>query len=318
MSNLSLPALSSTEYAFDGQTGLYHGKVRDVYTIGDRYLAIVATDRISAFDRILPVPIPYKGQVLNQIAAYFLQNTEDIVPNWLLSVPDENVSLGYKAEPFKIELVVRGVLVGHAWREYKTGKRELCGEPMPEGLDEYDLFPEPIITPTTKADAGHDEDVSKEEIIRRGLADKEQFEQLCRLALKLFERGQKMAREKGLLLADTKYEFGMLDGKIIVIDEIHTPDSSRYFYLDSYADRADEPPKHLSKEFVRAWLMDSGFSGQPEENIPEMTDEVVQDISDRYIELYERITGRTFKKPKAVDIEARIWDNIEKAIGGLS
>ena len=230
MPDSSPSTLSDTEYDFDGQTGVYHGKVRDVYTIRDKYLALVATDRISAFDQVLPREIPYKGQVLNQIAAYFLKATEDIAPNWLLSVPDENVSLGYKCEPFKVEVVVRAVLAGHAYREYKAGKRKICGVPMPEGLNEYDPFPEPIITPSTKAEAGHDEDISAEEIAGTGLATKEQFERMCDIALKLFKKGQEMAREKGLLLADTKYEFGLLGDKIVVIDEIHTPDSS-LFYL---------------------------------------------------------------------------------------
>lgn len=313
-----MPAtLQNTEYNFANQTAVYHGKVRDVYTIKDKYLAVVATDRISAFDHILPRLIPYKGQVLNQIAAYFLQSTADIADNWLLSVPDENVSIGYKCEPFKVEMVVRGMLVGHAWREYKAGKRTLCGEPMPEGLNEYDLFTRPMITPTTKAEAGHDEDISHDDVINRGLATRDEFEQMCEFALKLFARGQDMASDKGLILADTKYEFGLLNSKIVLIDEIHTPDSSRYFYKDSHKNRANEAPKHLSKEFVRNWLMDNGFSGQAGEKMPEMTDEVTDNISKRYIELFEQITGQTFKKAGNMDIEARIWDNIENAIGGL-
>ncbi len=313
-----LPTLENTEYNFDDQTGLYHGKVRDVYTIKDKYLLSVATDRISAFDRILPRPIPHKGQVLNQMAAYFLEATKGIAPNWLINVPDENASLGYRCEPFKVELVVRGMLVGHAWREYKAGKREICGQSMVDGLSEYDLFAEPIITPTTKASAGHDEDITAEEIVDSGLATQEQFEKMCDIGLKLFDKGQTMAKEKGLLLADTKYEFGLLDGKIIVIDEIHTPDSSRYFYLESYENRQNQPPKHLSKEFLRNWLMENGFSGHQGQNMPEMTDQVANDISNRYIELYEQITGQGFKKPKEVDIVARIKDNVDKAIGGLA
>lgn len=316
MSNSSR-GLKATDYNFQNQTGVYHGKVRDVYTIEDKYLVMVATDRISAFDHVLPRPIPFKGQVLNQIAAYFLEQTKDIAKNWLICVPDENASIGHKCEPFKVEMVVRGMLVGHAWREYDAGKREICGEKIPEGLNEYDLFETPLITPSTKAESGHDEDISHAEVVSQRLATKEQFGSMCQIALKLFERGQQMAKEKDLLLADTKYEFGLLNGEIVIIDEIHTPDSSRYFYLDSYEKRAKEPPKHLSKEFVRSWLMDNGFSGQDGQEMPKMTDETVNMISERYIELYEQITGQKFKKPKAVDIEARIWDNIEKAIGGL-
>jgi phosphoribosylaminoimidazole-succinocarboxamide synthase len=313
--------LEKTEYDFPGQTGVYHGKVRDVYTIGDKYLLLVATDRISAFDRVLPRPIPYKGQILNQIADYFLDATKSIVPSWFISAPDASVSLGYKCQPFKVEMVVRGMLVGHAWREYASGKRELCGLPMPDGMLEYDLFESPLITPTTKAEAGHDEDISAEEIISRGLATKTQFNEMCRFALNLFEKGQAMAAQRGLLLADTKYEFGLKDGQIMLIDEIHTPDSSRYFYRDSYKafinDRSNESPKHLSKEFVRTWLMDNGFSGQEGQEVPEMTDEVVAGISNRYIELYEQITGRDFVKPSQTDIVKRIETNVSNAIKEL-
>ncbi|HEX5456554.1 MAG TPA: phosphoribosylaminoimidazolesuccinocarboxamide synthase [Candidatus Saccharimonadales bacterium] len=313
--------LQRTEYDFPGQTDVYHGKVRDVYTIKDKYLVMVATDRISAFDRILPRPIPYKGQILNQIADYFLNATGELAPNWLISMPDANVSLGYKCEPFKVEVVVRGMLVGHAWREYASGRRELCGLAMPEDMQEYELFTSPLITPTTKAEAGHDEDISAVEVINRGLATKTQFDEMCTLALNLFEKGQSMAAQRGLLLADTKYEFGLQDGRIILIDEIHTPDSSRYFYRDSYEafikDRSLDKPKHLSKEFVRTWLMDNGFSGQEGQEIPEMTDEVVKNISDRYIELYEQITGRDFVKPTQTDIVKRIEANVNEAIKEL-
>ncbi len=317
MSNTPMVALSSTEYRFGGQTGLYHGKVRDVYSIRDKYLAIVATDRISAFDRILPRPIPYKGQVLNQLSAYFLESTKDVAPNWLISAADENVSIGYKCKPFKVEMVVRGMLVGHAWREYRAGERKICDQSMPDGLKEYDLFETPIITPSTKAETGHDVDISPVEIIKTGLASKVQFEKMSEIALKLFAKGQKMAEEKGLILADTKYEFGLLNNKIVLIDEIHTPDSSRYFYLDSYNNRQNEPPKHLSKEFVREWLMKNGFSGQEDQEVPEMNDEIVNNISERYIELFQQLTGKDFIKPKEVDIVKRIEDNINKAIEEL-
>lgn len=264
MSNSLSDTLFTTEYSFDRQTGVYHGKVRDVYTIRDKYIAIVATDRISAFDVILPRPIPEKGRVLNQIASYFLEATKDIAPNWLISVPDPNVSFGYKCEPLRVEMVVRGMLVGHAWREYKAGKRTLCGEIMPDNMNEYDLFEKPIITPTTKAEAGHDEDISEEEIIKTGLVDEGIYAQMKKTALELFARGQQMAAEHGLFLADTKYEFGLLEGRLTLIDEIHTPDSSRYFYqksLDDYAKDKSNKPKNLSKEFVRSWLMENGFFG---------------------------------------------------------
>lgn len=318
MSDSFSSALFTTEYHFDNQTDVYHGKVRDVYTLKDKYLALVATDRISAFDQILPRPIPYKGQVLNQIAEYFLKATEDVAENWLVSVPDPNVSLGYKCEPLRVEMVVRGMLVGHAWREYKAGKRLLCGEEMPDGLNEYDVFEKPIITPTTKAEAGHDEDISEEEIISSGLVEEPVYKQIKETALRLFARGQQMAAERGLFLADTKYEFGVLNGKLILIDEIHTPDSSRYFYqksLDNYAKDKSHKPKNLSKEFVRSWLMENGFSGQAGEEVPEMTDEKINEISARYIELYEQITGKKFEKADDnVDISKRIEDNINKAI----
>lgn len=312
---MDVPSIKTTDFTFPDQTGLYHGKVRDVYSIGGNTLVAVATDRLSAFDVVLPRPIPYKGQVLNQTAAYFLEQTADVVPNWLQAVPDPNVSIGRRAEPFKIEMVVRSCLVGHAWREYRDGKRELCGVPLPEGLKEYDSFPEPIITPSTKAEEGHDEDISEAEILARGLATAEEWRQLCDYARALFARGQEMARARGLILADTKYEFGQMDGQIILIDEVHTPDSSRYFYAegyDAYQDGAKaQPPKHLSKEFVREQLLRDGFSGHSGQQIPEMTDEFVGQISERYIELYETVTGQRFEKPAEGDILARIETNVK-------
>ena len=321
MLNSSANALTGTEYHFEGQTGLYNGKVRDVYTIRDKYIVAIATDRISAFDVVLPRPIPYKGQVLNQLAAYFLKSTKDIASNWFTSSPDANVSMGYKCEPFKVEIVVRGMLVGHAWREYREGKRALCGEPMPEGLHEFNLFDHPIITPSTKAESGHDEDISAESIVQNDLATQEELDEMRELALKLFARGQEMAEAKGLLLADTKYEFGLKDGKIMLIDEIHTPDSSRYFYLDSYNDYikgvSDQKPRHLSKEFTRNWLMENGFSGKPGQQMPEMTEKIIKEISDRYIELYEKLTGQEFVRLEYTDITARIEKNIIKEIRSL-
>lgn len=321
MSNSLVNTLPTTEYSLFSQTGVYHGKVRDVYAISDKYIAIIATDRISAFDRILPREIPYKGQVLNQMAAYFLGKTSDIIPNWLLKVPDPNASLGLKADPVKIELVIRGCLVGHAWREYKSGKRELCGAKMPENMHEYQTFLEPIITPTTKAETGHDEDITPEEAIEKGLVTEAEWAQITAYMKKLFARGQQMAEARGLVLADTKYEFGRLNGKIILIDEIHTPDSSRYFYKDGYdnfiSSHSSEPPKHLSKEFVRSWLTDRGFSGKSGQDIPEMSDEFVNSISERYIELYEDMTGEKFVPSETVDITRRIEDNVNKAIKEL-
>ncbi len=312
---MDIPSLSTTDFSFPGQTGIYHGKVRDVYSIGDNVLVSVATDRISAFDKVLPRAIPYKGQVLNQLAAYFLEKTADVVPNWLQAVPDPNASIGLKAEPFKVEVVVRSVLVGHAWREYHDGRRELCGIQMPEGLKEYDGFPEPIITPTTKADEGHDEDIAEADILAQGLVTATDWAQIKAYALQLFARGQEMARERGLTLADTKYEFGRApDGRIMLIDEVHTPDSSRYFYAegyDAYVQGATaEKPKHLSKEFVREWLADQGFSGQGEP--PALTDEFVRQTSDRYVELYEQMTGQPFSKADGQDIARRIEANVLK------
>lgn len=298
------------------QTNFYKGKVRDVYTIADKYLVMQVSDRISAFDVVLPRPIPYKGQVLNQIAAQFLDATRDIVPNWMITVPLPNVTIGHKCETYPVEMVVRGYLTGHAWRTYKSGKRELCGVPLPEGMKENDKFPTPILTPTTKAHEGHDEDISREEIISSGLVSKEEYEQLEKYTLAIFARGTEIAKERGLILVDTKYEFGHINGKIYLIDEIHTPDSSRYFYLDGYEARqaAGEPQKQLSKEFVREWLMENGFQGKDGQQIPEMTDEVIKGISERYIELYEQVTGKKFVKEDVsqTDIEKRIDAEIEK------
>jgi phosphoribosylaminoimidazole-succinocarboxamide synthase len=281
-----------------GQTNFYKGKVRDVYTIDDKYMVMMVSDRISAFDVVLPRPIPYKGQVLNQIAAQFLEATRDIVPNWMISVPLPNATIGYKCETYPVEMVVRGNLTGHAWRTYKSGKRELCGMPMPDGMKENDFFEKPIITPTTKAHEGHDEDITREQIISNGLVSKEEYEQLEKYTLALFERGKEIAKSRGLILVDTKYEFGKIGDTIYLIDEIHTPDSSRYFYMEGFEERQrkGEQQKQLSKEFVREWLMDNGFQGLEGQQIPEMTEEVVGGISERYIELYEVVTGKTFMK----------------------
>ncbi len=301
-------------FNFPGQTNFYAGKVRDVYTIHDSILVMVASDRISAFDVILPRPIPFKGQVLNQIAAYMLEKTADICPNWLLSVPAPNVSIGKKCEPFKIEMVVRGNLVGHAWRTYQNGT-VLCGQTMPDGLKENDFFPTPLITPSTKASAGHDEDISEDEIIAQGLATREEWETLKKYTLALFERGKELARKQGLILADTKYEFGKLNGEIILMDEIHTPDSSRYFYADGFAERQQtgERQKQLSKEFVREWLIAKDFMGKEGQTVPEMSDEWIQIISNRYIELYEKLIGEKFN-PLALNDEetaSRILNGIK-------
>lgn len=284
------------QFHFKEQSGFYKGKVRDVYFIGSDRLVMVASNRISAFDVILPRPIPYKGQVLNQVAAYMLNATRDICPNWLQATPAPNVSVGRKCVPFKIEMVVRGNLTGHAWRTYSSGQRELCGVALPEGLKENDFFPEPIITPSTKADEGHDEDISKEQIITSGLASQDQWEQLAAYSLALFKRGREMADKQGLILVDTKYEFGLLEGKIYLMDEIHTPDSSRYFYKEGFEDRqaAGERQKQLSKEFVREWLIENDFMGKEGQTVPEMTDTWVNAISKRYIELFEQVTGQKF------------------------
>ena len=304
--------LTHTDFHFQGQKSVYHGKVRDVYDINDDLLVMIATDRISAFDVILPKGIPFKGQVLNQIAATFLDATADIVPNWKLATPDPMVTVGLKCEGFRVEMIIRGYLTGSAWREYAAGCRELCGVKLPEGMRENEKFPEPIITPTTKADAGHDENISKEEIIAQGLVSREDYEQMERYTRALFERGSQMAAEKGLILVDTKYEFGKRDGKVILIDEIHTPDSSRYFYSDGYQERFEkgEPQKQLSKEFVRQWLIDHDFMGKSGQVVPEMTDEYCQSVSARYIELYEHIVGKKFVPAEEGDIMARIEKNV--------
>ncbi|WP_407520633.1 phosphoribosylaminoimidazolesuccinocarboxamide synthase [Lacibacter sp. MH-610] len=293
------------QFSFPQQTAFYKGKVRDVYTIGNDLLVMVASNRISAFDVILPRPIPYKGQVLNQIAAYMLHATKDICPNWLLQVPAPNVSIGKKCEPFKIEMVVRGNLVGHAWRTYASGKRDLCGATMPDGLKENDFFPTPIITPSTKADAGHDEDISPKEIIEKGLCTAAEWEQLSNYALQLFARGKEIAAKQGLILADTKYEFGKLNGEIVLMDEVHTPDSSRYFYADGFEERQQtgERQKQLSKEFVREWLIANNFMGKEGQTVPEMNDEWVNTISQRYIELYEKVIGEPFVPQELSDDE---------------
>lgn len=309
-----MEALTKTNYNFSGQTNVYHGKVRDVYTIGEDTLVMIATDRISAFDIVLPKGIPYKGQVLNQIASKFLDATSDIVPNWKQASPDPMVTVGYRCEPFKVEMVIRGYITGSAWRDYKKGARTICGIPLAEGLKENQKFETPIITPTTKADEGHDENITKEEIIAQKLVSKEDYELLEKYTYELFKRGSEMAASKGLILVDTKYEFGKKDGKIYLIDEIHTPDSSRYFYSDGYLERFEkgEEQKQLSKEFVRKWLMDNGFQGQEGQEVPEMTDEYCKSVSDRYIELYEKIVGEKFEKADAVNIKTRIEDNIIK------
>ena len=285
----------STDFKFPGQRGKYTGKVRDVYDLGDK-IVMVATDRISAFDCVLPKGIPYKGQILNRIAAMFLDATADIIPNWKVSVPDPAVTIGHRCEPFKVEMVIRGCLTGHAWREYAEGKRSLCGVPLPEGMKENERFPEPIITPTTKADEGHDLDISREEIIASGLVGAEDYAQIEAYTRALFARGCEMAAKRGLILVDTKYEFGKKDGRIMLMDEVHTPDSSRYFYAEGYEERIarGEKQKQLSKEFVREWLMANGFNGGAGQSVPEMTPEVVDGISKRYIELYEHVTGQAF------------------------
>lgn len=307
-------ALNTTRYSFPGQTAEYHGKVRDTYTIGNDTLVMVATDRISAFDVILPKGIPYKGQVLNQIAAYFLDATADVVPNWKQGVPDVCVTAGMACEPLKVEVIVRGYIAGSAWREYAAGAREICGVALPDGLKENQKLPNPIITPTTKADQGHDQNISRQEIIASGLVQAQIWEQVEQYALRLFERGTEMAARQGLILVDTKYEFGLKDGKVILIDEIHTPDSSRYFYSEGYEERqrAGEPQRQLSKEFVRQWLVDHNFMGKPGQQIPEMTDEYCRSVSERYIELYERVTGRKFVPAPEEDAEARIDRNVRQ------
>lgn len=304
--------LVKTDFEFPGQTAVYHGKVRDVYTINNDIMVMIATDRISAFDVILPEGIPYKGQVLNQIAAYFLDASAEIVPNWKLAVPDPMVTVGLKAESFPVEMIIRGYLTGSAWREYKNGCREICGVKLPDGMRENERFPEPIITPTTKAAEGHDENISREEIIAQGLVSEEDYKVVEDYTRKLFALGSKMAQEKGLILVDTKYEFGKRDGKVILIDEIHTPDSSRYFYAEGYQERFEkgEAQRQLSKEFVRQWLIDHDFMGKAGQTVPEMTDEYCDSVSDRYIELYEHITGEKFNKEAHDDLNARIEKNV--------
>ena len=313
-----MKAIVKTSFDLPGQVGKYVGKVRDVYDINGEYLAMVVTDRISAFDVVLPEGIPYKGQVLNKIAAKFLDATSDILPNWKVAVPDPAVTVGYKCDPFKVEMVIRGYLAGHAWREYKAGKRTLCGVPLPEGMVENQKFPEPVITPTTKAIEGHDEDISKEEIIASGLVGKEDYEKLEEYTRAIFRRGTEIAARQGLILVDTKYEFGKRNGEIYLMDEVHTPDSSRYFYADGYEERLGrgERQRQLSKEFVREWLMANGFQGQEGQKVPEMTPEVVSGITDRYIELYEHITGEKFEK---VDYsEASVEAGLASWITGLT
>lgn len=314
-----MTAIKETNFSFPKQSSFYKGKVRDVYTIDNQFMAMVVTDRISAFDVVLPEAIPFKGQVLNQIAAKFLSATKDIVPNWVISVPDEMVTVGRICEPFKVEMVVRGYLAGHAWREYSAGRRSVCGVALPEGLKENDKLPAPIITPTTKAAVGHDEDISREDILAKGIVSLADYTQLEKYTLALYERGTQMAAERGLILVDTKYEFGKVGEEIFLIDEIHTPDSSRYFYAEGYTERQEknEPQKQLSKEFVRKWLIENGFQGKDGQVVPVMTPEIVNSISDRYIELYEQITGDKFIKNEQVDVLARIEKNITDFLSSL-
>lgn len=314
-----MTAIKETNFSFPKQTNFYKGKVRDVYTIDNRFMAMVVTDRISAFDVVLPEAIPFKGQVLNQIAAKFLNATKDIVPNWVISVPDEMVTVGRICEPFKVEMVVRGYLAGHAWREYSAGRRSVCGVALPEGLKENDKLPKPIITPTTKASVGHDEDISREDILAKGIVSLADYTKLEEYTYALYERGTQMAAERGLILVDTKYEFGKVGDEIYLIDEIHTPDSSRYFYAEGYTERQEkgEAQKQLSKEFVRKWLIENGFQGKEGQSIPLMTAEIVNSISDRYIELYEQITGDRFLKNEQTDVKARIEKNVNSFLNAL-
>lgn len=314
-----MSAIKETHFNFPGQTNFYKGKVRDVYTIENKFLVMVVSDRISAFDVVLPEAIPFKGQVLNQIAAKFLQATLDIVPNWVLDIPDPNVTIGKICEPFKVEMVIRGYLAGHAWREYQAGKRSICGVELPDGLKENDKLPHPVITPTTKASVGHDEDISRTEIISRNIVSEVDYSQLEKYTMALYKRGTEMVAGHGLILVDTKYEFGKADGRIHLIDEIHTPDSSRYFYKDGYEERQirNEPQRQLSKEFVRKWLIDNGFQGKEDQVIPEMTPEFVNSISERYIELYEHITGDPFIKHEDSNPLGRIERNINEALTRL-
>jgi phosphoribosylaminoimidazole-succinocarboxamide synthase len=308
-----MQALVKADFRFPGEQKVYHGKVREVYTIDNDYLMMVVTDRISAFDVVQPRGIPYKGQVLNQIASRFLEATRDIVPNWMIDVPDPNVTFGYRCDPYPVEMIVRGYLTGSSWRTYTAGAREICGVPVPDGMKEHQRFPEPIITPTTKAEQGlHDEDITAEEIISRKLVNEDEYRKLEEYSLALFKRGSEIAAEQGLILVDTKYEFGRRNGEIYLIDEIHTPDSSRYFYADGYEERFQkgEQQKQLSKEFVREWLMDQGFSGQPGQEVPHMSDDFVNQVSERYIELYERITGDKFIRADISDVQSRIQKNV--------
>lgn len=321
MENLiSVPqCITTTHFKLPELTSVYHGKVRDVYIIDNKLMVIVVTDRISAFDVILPRPIPYKGQVLNQLASYFLEATRDICPNWIITVPDPNVAIGILCKPYKVEMVIRGYLTGHAWREYKSGKRILCGVNMPDGMKENDPFPEPIITPTTKSAHGHDEDISREEIITKGIVPAEEYEQLEKYTRALYVRGVKMAAEKGLILVDTKYEFGKSNEKIFIIDEIHTPDSSRYFYAEGYEDRQKKglEQRQLSKEFLRQWLISNNFQGMEGQTIPEMPDDFIKEVSDRYIELFEKITGKKFIKDDTTEIIKRIEGNLQRELPPL-
>lgn len=313
-------AITSSTFHFPGQVSVYNGKVRDVYTLDNGLLVMVASDRISAFDHILPKGIPFKGQVLNQVATMFLEATKDIVPNWLIATPDPSVAVGYACEPVRVEMVIRGYMSGHAAREYKAGKRILCGVSMPEGMKENDKFPEPIITPATKAEEGHDEDISREDILAKGIVPEHIYLQMEKYTRALFQRGTEMAAERGLILVDTKYEFGIRNGEVILIDEIHTPDSSRYFYAEGYEERQKngEAQKQLSKEFVRQWLIENGFQGLEGQQMPFMPDEFVNTITDRYIELYERITGKKFEKSDTTDIQARIQKNVDTYLSTLN
>lgn len=308
----NMEAITKTDFNFEGQKGVYHGKVRDVYNINDDLMVMVVSDRISAFDVVLPAGIAYKGQVLNQLAAKFLKETEDIVPNWVISTPDPNVTIGHNCTPYRVEMVIRGYLTGHAWRTYKSGERMLCGVQMPDGMKEHQKFPEPILTPSTKEDEGHDEDISREEIIAQGIVAEAEYVKLEEYTRAIFQRGTEIAAKQGLILVDTKYEFGKKDEKIYLIDEIHTPDSSRYFYSEGYQERQDndEPQKQLSKEFVREWLMAGGFQGKEGQQIPEMTPEFVGSVTDRYIELYEKVSGEAFNKGVSANVMVRINDNV--------
>ena len=307
-----MKAITSTNFNFPNQKDVYNGKVRDVYNINDEFLTMIVTDRISAFDVVLPKGIPFKGQVLNQLAKMFLKSTEDIVPNWMISSPDPNVTIGHFCKPFKIEMVIRGYLTGHAWRTYKSGKREICGVEMPDGMVEHEMFPTPIITPSTKAEFGHDEDISREDILKKGIVEEKDYLKLEQFTRAVFQRGSDMADERGLILVDTKYEFGKKEDKIFLIDEIHTPDSSRYFYKDGYQQRQKngEPQIQLSKEFVREWLMENGFQGKDGQNIPEMNKEFVDSVSNRYIELFEKVSGTKFEKHDYNNPLERIEKNV--------